>query len=53
MRIALIIRKIRGALLSPRALSVLEKKLYIKVKVSPLKIIHRYTGADPIISCGT
>ena len=50
---ALMIRKISGARLSPRALSVLEKKLYMKVKISPPKMILRYTAAEPIISCGT
>ena len=38
-RMELIIKKYRGDLLSPKARSVLAKKLYKKVKTKPAKII--------------
>ena len=42
-KMALTIRKYKGELLSPRARRVAEKKLYKKVKTSPVKIMCRYS----------
>ena len=41
LRIALMIKKYSGELLSPRALNVLEKKLYKNVNISPTNMMRR------------
>ena len=52
-RTALIIKKYKGDALSPKALKVLEKKLYKKVNISPRKIIRKYCRVISIIDAST
>ena len=47
------IRKYSGDALSPKALRVLEKKLYKKVNINPIKIIRKYCRVISIIDAST